>query len=84
MRAGYGLRPKRNFYEVNPDPSIWKLLERVYKGNVNICHTMVCGLAEPAYANYSPIGELFSHMWAEQMVRSRDGDAFWYEKEFCI
>lgn len=54
-----------------------------YGGNVNICHTMSCALAEPPYINNSPLGETISIITYDQFRRSRAGDRFWYEREFC-
>lgn len=42
VRWSYGLKVKKSFYEVNPDPKIWKLLDLIYNGDIELCHTTIC------------------------------------------
>jgi hypothetical protein len=46
VRWSYGLEPKKSFKDVNPDPKIHKLLELMYDGDINLCHSTICTQAE--------------------------------------
>jgi hypothetical protein len=69
---------------VNPDPNVWQMLDYVYGGDIEKCHTLVCANAEsPLIASYA-IGETLSVIIWDEFNRLREGDRFWYEREFCV
>ena len=69
---------------MNPDPYVWQMLDYVYGGDIEKCHTLVCANAEsPLIASYA-IGETLSVIIWDEFNRLREGDRFWYEREFCF
>lgn len=79
-RVAYGLKPVRSFSEITSDTALQKALQQAY-GDVNNIDLWVGGLAEDHVAKGS-VGPLFQRIMQDQFMRLRDGDRFWYEREF--
>lgn len=79
-RVAFGLRPVTRFAEITKNPELQRALEQTY-GNVNNIDLWVGGLAED-HAPGSSVGPTFQRILADQFQRLRDGDRFWYEKDF--
>ena len=76
-RVDFGLAPVTSFAEITSDLELQAALKQVY-GNVDDIDAIVGGLAED-HRPGSMVGELFQRVIADQFVRLRDGDRFWYE-----
>jgi hypothetical protein len=79
-RVAYGLKPVRSFADITADVELQNALKSAY-GNVDNIDLWVGGLAEDHVANGS-VGPLFQRIIQDQFTRLRDGDRFWYEREF--
>jgi len=78
MRAALKLRPVNRFQDVNPNRTVVTELDNAYESPADI-DLWIGGLAE-ADRPGSTIGETFHRILADQFLRLRDGDRFWYEK----
>jgi len=78
MRAALKLRPVNRFQDVNPNRMVVAELDNAYESPADI-DLWIGGLAE-ADRPGSMIGETFHRILADQFLRLRDGDRFWYEK----
>ena len=76
VRESYGLRPVRRFSEINQDPQVQANLAAVYP-SVNDIDAWVGGLAE-AHVPGALVGQTWSAVIADQFLRLRDGDRFFY------
>jgi peroxidase len=79
-RVAFGLRPVTKFSDITRDPEVQEALRQTY-GNVNNIDLWVGGLAEDHVPGAS-VGPTFQRILADQFQRLRDGDRFWYEREF--
>ncbi len=80
VRVAYGLPAVTSFAQITPDTAVQTALQKTY-GNVNNIDLWVGGLAEAHLPN-SSVGPLFQRIIADQFQRLRDGDRFWYERQF--
>ncbi|MFO0904008.1 MAG: peroxidase family protein [Pirellulales bacterium] len=80
VRVAFGLRPVTKFSEITRDPALQTLLRDTY-GSVNNIDLWVGGLAEDHVPGAS-VGPTFQRILTEQFQRLRDGDRYWYEREF--
>lgn len=79
-RVAFGLRPVTRFSDITRDPEVQEALRQTY-GNVNNIDLWVGGLAEDHVPGAS-VGPTFQRILVDQFQRLRDGDRFWYEREF--
>jgi hypothetical protein len=80
VRAAYGLPKVKTFAQITSDPEMQATLKSLY-GNVNNIDLWVGGLAEN-HVSGSSMGITFQRILADQFQRLRDGDRFWYQREF--
>ena len=73
-------RRSRSFSQITSDPALAASLQSLY-GSVDNIDLWVGGLAENHVAG-SSIGTTFQRILADQFQRLRDGDRFWYQREF--
>jgi hypothetical protein len=79
MRVAYGLPAVTTFSQITSDPVLASALEQLY-GDVNHIDPLIGALAEDHLTGAS-VGPLAAAGLAEQFVRLRDGDRFWYEND---
>ncbi len=79
-RKAYGLPPITNFNQITSNIELQQKLRDVY-GNVNNIDLWVGGLAEDHVSGTS-VGQTFQKIMADQFIRLRDGDRFWYQRNF--
>jgi hypothetical protein len=79
MRVAYGLAAVTTFSQITADPALASDLEELY-GDVNHIDPLIGALAEDHLPGAS-VGPLAAAGLAEQFVRLRDGDRFWYESD---
>lgn len=80
IRAAYGLPKVHNFAEITNDVALQKQLKDLY-GSVDKIDAWVGGLAEK-HLSGSSVGQLFTQIIVGQFTRLRDGDRFWYQRNF--
>jgi hypothetical protein len=80
VRAAYGLPKVTSFAQITSDPALAASLQSLY-GSVDNIDLWVGGLAENHVAG-SSMGATFQRILADQFQRIRDGDRFWYQREF--
>jgi len=80
VRVAYGLPAVTDFSQISSDPAVQKSLSDQY-GNVNNIDLWVGALAEDHVGNGS-VGPLIRRIVADQFTRVRDGDRFWYGRQF--
>ena len=83
-REALGLARARDFADVSSDGDVQRRLAAVYD-SVDDIDLWTGGLAEDAVgknAAGSLLGETFHTIVVDQFRRLRDGDRFWYEKDF--
>ena len=80
VRVAYGLKPVKTFSEITSNKQLQATLAAAY-GNVNNIDLWVGGLVEDHVPGTS-LGPLFGRIIASQFQRLRDGDRFWYERDF--
>ncbi|PRP86724.1 peroxidase [Planoprotostelium fungivorum] len=81
IRQAFGLPRRTSFSEVSSDPQVSQDLSTAYNGNIDLCETYVCGIAEDHYVNgtiIANVGETFRTIMREQYRRLREGDRFYY------
>lgn len=76
LRVAYGIAPRLSFAEICSDTNMTSSLEALYT-SVDDIDPWIGGLAED-HAAGSAVGELIAVALAEQFVRLRDGDRFFY------
>jgi len=76
-RAALGLTEVCDFSDISSDPEVVSRLQEAY-GTVDKVDFWVGGLAED-HVHGSSTGELFSKVIADQFIRLRDGDRFYFE-----
>jgi peroxidase len=79
-RAAYGLPRVRSFAEITSDVELQQSLKQTY-GDVNHIDLWVGTTAEDHVAG-SSTGPLMRRILADQFMRLRDGDRFWYQRVF--
>lgn len=79
-RAAYNLPKVTSFKEITPDPVVQKQLQATY-GTVDNIDVWVGGLAEQ-HAPGASVGPLFKRIIADQFLRLRDGDRYYYQNVF--
>jgi hypothetical protein len=72
-----GIRPARSFRDINRDPEVSRPMASVYD-NVNQVDCWIGGLCEP-HVRGAMVGPLNRRILADQFIRLRDGDRFWYQ-----
>ena len=76
-RRQLGMRPARQFRDINPDREIQKALAEAYR-SVDDVDLWVGGLAEP-HVPRAMVGSVFHRIISRQFTNLRDGDRFFYE-----
>lgn len=79
-RAEMGLPKVKSFAEITRDPATQASLKAAY-GTVDKIDVWVGALAEDK-APGSGVGPLLKAIVSDQFVRARDGDRYWYQREF--
>ena len=77
VREAYGLAPRSSFAEITSDAALAAELEALY-GSVDDIDLWVAGLAEDHLPG-GHLGETMATIVADQFLRLRDGDRFWYQ-----
>ena len=80
VRAAYGLPRVTRFDQISSNPEIQAKLQQLY-GNVNNIDLWVGALAEDHVGGGST-GRLIRAGLIDQFTRLRDGDSFWYQRQF--
>ena len=81
-RIKLGMAPATSYADISSDPAVQNKLEQAYgPGNVHLVDLWVGGLAEDKEHD-AMVGPVFYHILRDQFIRLRDGDRFWYEKDF--
>ncbi len=80
LRIAMGLPPAADFEDITTDPETVNRLRQTY-ASVDQIDPWVGGLAEDPVAG-AMVGELVATILREQFELLRDGDRFWYEREF--
>ncbi len=80
VRQAYGLSPVTEFSQISSDPQVQQTLQSLY-GSVDNIDLWVGILAED-HALDASVGQLGKTIIADQFERLRDGDRFWYQREF--
>ncbi len=80
LRAAYGLPRVTSFAQITSDPLTQQRLASVYP-TVDDIDPWVGGLAED-HVPGSSTGPLFRRILLDQFQRTRDGDRYWYERNF--
>ena len=80
VRAAYGLPRVTSFGQITSDAELQDRLRQLY-GNVNNIDLWVGALAED-HVPGSSVGPLIRRIIADQFERVRDGDRFWYQRQF--
>ncbi|MEQ1847335.1 MAG: peroxidase family protein, partial [Nitrospira sp.] len=76
-RLNFGLSPITSFSQITSNVTVQQQLQAIY-GTVDKIDVWVGGLAED-HAPGAALGPLFQKIIAEQFMRTRDADRFWYE-----
>jgi peroxidase len=79
-RAAYGLPRVTSFGQITSDPVVQQKLQDLY-GSVDNIDLWVGALAENHVAGGS-VGPLIRRIVVDQFTRVRDGDRFWYQRQF--
>jgi len=79
-REAYGLPRITDFSQITANVEVQQRLRDLY-GSVDNIDLWVGGLAEDHVAG-SSVGPTFQRIIADQFQRLRDGDRFWYQREF--
>ncbi len=76
-RQALGLDLKNGFDQINSAPAVHTRLSSAYRtvGDIDL---WVGGLAEPSYRG-AMVGQTFYTILADQFIRLRDGDRYWYQ-----
>src|SRR5262249_39957365 len=80
VRKAYGLTPVTSFDEITSNTELQQTLQSLY-GSVDNIDLWVGILAEDHVAGAS-VGQLAKTIIADQFQRLRDGDRFWYQRQF--
>lgn len=80
VRAAYGLPRVTSFSQITSNVTLQNQLKALY-GNVNNIDLWVGALAED-HVRGSSVGPLVQKVIADQFQRLRDGDRFWFERQF--
>lgn len=80
LRQQLGLSPRSSFAELSSDVSIQNALKEVYNGDINNIDAWV-GMVAEDHQTGTMMGETMHHLWADQFMRLRRGDRFFYEND---
>ncbi len=80
VRKAYGLMPVTSFSQISSDPDVRQTLQSLY-GSVDNIDLWVGVLSEDHVPGAS-VGQLAKTIIADQFQRLRDGDRFWYQRQF--
>ncbi len=80
VRAAYGLPKATDFKQITSDPQLQQKLKDMY-GTVNNIDLWVGALAEN-HVQGGSVGPTLRAIVADQFVRLRSADRFWYQREF--
>jgi len=80
VREAFGLPRVTAFKQINPDPPVYNALASVYE-DVDAIDPWIGLLCEPQMKG-AMVGETMRAVLADQFIRLRDGDRFWYESYF--
>jgi len=80
MRVAYGLPAVTSFNQITSNTTVANQLSQLY-GNVNNIDSFIGGEAE-SHISGGSVGPLFNAVLVNQFERLRDGDRFWYQREF--
>lgn len=78
VREAYGLPRQTSFANITSDLLVQAALDYLYAGDLNAIDVYVGMLAEDHVLG-GTVGPLLRETLMEQMVRTRDGDRFWFE-----
>ncbi len=79
-RKAYGLAPVTSFAQITSDKQVQQTLQSLY-GSVDNIDLWVGILAED-HVRGASMGQLGKTIIADQFQRLRDGDRFWYQRQF--
>ena len=79
-RAAYGLPKVQSFANITSNVELQQKLQQLY-GSVDNIDLWVGGLAED-HVQGGSMGPTFTRIIEDQFARLRDGDRFWYQREF--
>ena len=77
LRVAVGRAPAASFLEICPDPALANAFASVYPTPDDVDPWI--GLLAEAHAPGAMVGETLRRLLADQFIRLRDGDRFWYE-----
>lgn len=77
-RTELGLGAKASFSDITSDTAVAAALSTAYGADISKIDIWVGGLCEDPVTG-SQLGELFQYIVRDQFIRTRDGDALWYE-----
>jgi hypothetical protein len=80
VRKAYGLTPVTSLSQISSDPQLQQTLQSLY-GSVDNIDLWVGVLSEDHVPGAS-VGQLAKTIIADQFQRLRDGDRFWYQRQF--
>ena len=80
VREAYGLPRVTSFAQITSNPEVQQQLEELY-GTVDNIDLWVGALAED-HVRGASVGPLVQRVIADQFMRLRDGDRFWYQNAF--
>ncbi len=80
VREAYGLQRVTSFSQISSDPQVQQTLQSLY-GSVDNIDLWVGMMAEDHVPGAS-VGQLARTIIADQFERLRDGDRFWYQRQF--
>ena len=80
-RIKLGMTPAASFSDITSDPDVQAKLSAAYGGNIELVDLWPGGLAEDKVPG-AMVGPTFYYILRDTFIRLRDGDRFWYEKEF--
>jgi hypothetical protein len=80
VRKAYGLKAVTSFSQISSDRQVQQTLQSLY-GNVDNIDLWV-GILSEDHAPGASVGQLAKTIIADQFQRLRDGDRFWYQRQF--
>jgi hypothetical protein len=80
VRKAYGLRAVTSFSQISADPEVQQTLQSLY-GTVDNIDLWV-GILSEDHVPRASVGQLAKTIIADQFQRLRDGDRFWYQRQF--
>ena len=80
LRQQLGLGRKNSIEDISPDKQLVRRLRKLFNDDVDNIDAFVGGLAE-THVEGGAVGELFATIIADQFLRLREGDRYWFENE---